>query len=239
MSIQVMTAVWRKAPYEGGALLVLLAMADWADDNGNCWPSVRTLAEKSRQSERNVRKCLARMKRDGTVSIEVNAGPHFANRYRIQFGKFENSRNRAEQNSGLKNVQDENYDAKPLALVPVGEERSSSNTSIDTSGEPSISALREVFNYYLAILNKNPKTYELTPLRKRKGLTRLRECLDKTGGDLSKAVKLMKIAVDNLAASDWHMGRDPKTNGKRYCEWEDHLFSSYERMEKWWNYEKG
>jgi hypothetical protein len=31
------------------------------------------------------------------------------------------------------------------------------------------------------------------------------------------------------------MGRDPKTAGKKYCEWEDHLFKSYEQMEKWWN----
>jgi hypothetical protein len=45
----------------------------------------------------------------------------------------------------------------------------------------------------------------------------------------------MKIAVDALADSDWHMGRDLKTNGKKYCEWEDHLFKSYEQMEKWWN----
>ena len=32
MSIQVMTAVWAEAPYEGGALIVLLALAAWADD---------------------------------------------------------------------------------------------------------------------------------------------------------------------------------------------------------------
>ena len=34
MSIKVMTTVWAEAPYQGGALLILLAMADWADENG-------------------------------------------------------------------------------------------------------------------------------------------------------------------------------------------------------------
>jgi len=29
------------------------------------------------------------------------------------------------------------------------------------------------------------------------------------------------------------MGRDPKTNGKRFCEWESHLFGSVESLEKW------
>jgi hypothetical protein len=59
--------------------------------------------------------------------------------------------------------------------------------------------------------------------------------LVKTGGDLEKAVKLMNVAIDQLAASDWHMGRNPKTDGKKYYEWERHLFKSYEQMEEWWN----
>ena len=45
----------------------------------------------------------------------------------------------------------------------------------------------------------------------------------------------MKLAVDGLAASDFHMGRDPQRKGKRFCEWEKHLFNSYEQMEGWWN----
>ena len=106
--------------------------------------------------------------------------------------------------------------------------------------EPDLSKLlQDVWDYYINKVERNPKIYSFTPLRKRKGLLRLRECLSKTNGDAVKAVELMKIAVDNLASSDWHMGRNPKTGGERYCEWEDHLFSSHEQMEKWWNYEKG
>jgi hypothetical protein len=97
------------------------------------------------------------------------------------------------------------------------------------------SAFESVWHYYLEKTGRNPKTYSLTPTRKRKGLSRLHECLKKTNGDVEAAVSLMKIAVDALADSDWHMGRDLKTNGKKYCEWEDHLFKSYEQMEKWWN----
>jgi len=114
------------------------------------------------------------------------------------------------------------------------------SSNADASDEPDLSKpLQNVWNYYLAKIGRNPKTNSFSTLRKRKGIARLRECLKKTAGDVEAAVGLMKVCVDALAESDFHMGRDPKTNGKRYCEWEDHLFSSYERMEKWWNYEKG
>ena len=69
----------------------------------------------------------------------------------------------------------------------------------------------------------------------RQGHTRLKECLKKTSGDLEKAAELMRLAIDGLAASAFHMGRDSKTNGQRYCEWEKHLFKTYEQMERWWN----
>ena len=139
MSIRVMTAVWSNGPYAGGALLVLLAMADWADESGYCWPSVRTLAKKSRQTERNVRKCMRRMKRDGAISVKPGAGPHSTNLYRIKFEKFceIKGQNGEELCSGLNEVPSENCAASPLSLVPTGEGRSSANTSLETSADTS------------------------------------------------------------------------------------------------------
>jgi hypothetical protein len=96
-------------------------------------------------------------------------------------------------------------------------------------------AVKAVFDYYLEKTNRNPKTYEFTPLRKQKGISRLKECGRKTAGDYEKAKTLMKLAVDGLVASDFHMGRESTTSGKKYCEWEKHLFKSYEQMESWWN----
>lgn len=94
-------------------------------------------------------------------------------------------------------------------------------------------AVKAVFDYYLEVTNRSQKTYEFTRIRQQKGLSRLRECLKKTGGDLGRAKDLMQLAINGLATSDFHMGRDPK-NAKRYCEWEKHIFSSYEQMEGWW-----
>lgn len=61
MSIRVMTAVWDNAlGVSGGPLLVLLALADYANDDGTgAYPKQSTLATKTRLSERHVRRVLA------------------------------------------------------------------------------------------------------------------------------------------------------------------------------------
>jgi len=94
-----------------------------------------------------------------------------------------------------------------------------------------LAAVNRVWAYYLDKLQKNPKLLTLTDLRKTKGLARLREAMVKTKGDIARAEELMKCAVDNLAASEWHCGENPKH--KRYDSWEKNLFSSTEQFERW------
>jgi hypothetical protein len=69
MSIRIMSVVWASSPYRGEALLVHLALADFANDEGVCWPSQRTLAKKARCSENYVRVAIKRMITDGLVEI--------------------------------------------------------------------------------------------------------------------------------------------------------------------------
>ena len=47
-------------------------------------------------------------------------------------------------------------------------------------------------------------------------------------------MQLAKLMIDRMASSDFYMGRDPKTHGKSYNDWE-YLFRSTEQMEKWLN----
>lgn len=94
-------------------------------------------------------------------------------------------------------------------------------------------AVEEVFAYYLDKVGRTKSIYSLTESRRKKGLARLDEALTMTEQDLCRAVELMKTAVDELCYSDWHMGRDPKSTGRGYFEWEDHLFRSQEQFQKW------
>jgi hypothetical protein len=85
MSIRVQSLVWDKATkYEGGELLVLLALADWADDQGLCWPSVPAIAFKARLTERQVYRILRMLRDDGVITGESTGGRGKRTVYRIQ-----------------------------------------------------------------------------------------------------------------------------------------------------------
>lgn len=86
MSIRVQSLVWDGAPYRGGALLVLLAMADWAgDDGGNIYPTVKTLAHKARLSVRQTQEILRDLESDGTIvkTRTASGSPGKGNHYKI------------------------------------------------------------------------------------------------------------------------------------------------------------
>jgi hypothetical protein len=79
-----MTLVWSKSRNKRTALLLELAIADFAHDNGRgAWPSVPTLAKKTRMSERNVQLLADKLVESGEVSIEEGGGPYGTNAYAI------------------------------------------------------------------------------------------------------------------------------------------------------------
>lgn len=69
-----MAQVWDDAPYEGAQLLVLLALADHANDQGKCWPSIQTIARKARCKERWTQTTITQFIRDGWVVREERPG---------------------------------------------------------------------------------------------------------------------------------------------------------------------
>ncbi len=85
MSIEVMSAVWKHAPVKGGDLLVLLALADHANDRGMCWPSIPKLAEKSRLKERQVYTIIGRLERKGLIDVDHGEGSRRGNFYRVNY----------------------------------------------------------------------------------------------------------------------------------------------------------
>lgn len=81
-----MAEVWEHAEVEATRLLLLLALADFANDEGVCWPSVARLAKKARVKERCVQTIMRDFRRDGTVAVEPNAGPNGVNVYTLKLG---------------------------------------------------------------------------------------------------------------------------------------------------------
>jgi hypothetical protein len=54
--------------------LVLLALADCANDQGHCWPSASTLRKKSGQGERTVRRCIQSLIEKGHITQQQRSG---------------------------------------------------------------------------------------------------------------------------------------------------------------------
>ena len=114
MSIKAMTHVWATSKQKGSALVLLLAIADYAhDDGGGAYPSVETLAAKCRMTDRNVQLLIRSLCDAGELCVEVGTGPHRSNMYRLPMG---------EKFSPLKSFQGENAGtARVKNSVPEGE----------------------------------------------------------------------------------------------------------------------
>lgn len=67
MSIEATRRVWKDSTKGGTAKLLLLAMADWADDWGYCHPSIEQMAVKCRQTERNILNLIAELAQAGEL----------------------------------------------------------------------------------------------------------------------------------------------------------------------------
>ena len=85
-----MSAVWANGPANKTELLVLLALADNADDTGKCWPSYQTIADKSRVSKRHAMRIINKLCNDGYLSKKkrYKKGDHTSNMYQIDIEKI-------------------------------------------------------------------------------------------------------------------------------------------------------
>jgi hypothetical protein len=89
MSVKIMAQVW-ELDIDHSDLIVLLAMADHADDDGqNCYPSVGYLAWKSGYSDRQIRRVLRTLEFTGIITrvAHEEGGRGYATEYRIDPAK--------------------------------------------------------------------------------------------------------------------------------------------------------
>lgn len=68
MSVRASTWAWSLEEVMGSEALVLLALADQANDEGFCWPSQQKLAPKARQSVSTLRRSLRRLEKMGLLT---------------------------------------------------------------------------------------------------------------------------------------------------------------------------
>ena len=83
-----MSSVWKHSTASGGSLLVLLAIADFADDNGVAWPAVDTLAIKARLTRRQVLRIIRSLEARGELEVRRGGGRGRVNHYRVKRGNI-------------------------------------------------------------------------------------------------------------------------------------------------------
>lgn len=86
MSIRWTAAAWRAPDVGPGELLVLLALADFADDTGLCWPSVSRIGEMTRQSARTVQRHLSELEARGLIERTERCEHGMSTKYRLKSG---------------------------------------------------------------------------------------------------------------------------------------------------------
>ncbi|HEY4083425.1 MAG TPA: helix-turn-helix domain-containing protein [Burkholderiaceae bacterium] len=86
MSVRTMARVWSDSAQSGSHLLMLLAIADFADDDGRAYPSVAGLAVKCRMKVRNANYVLADLQASGELRVKTNQGPRGTNLYQLVLG---------------------------------------------------------------------------------------------------------------------------------------------------------
>ncbi len=81
MSIHAMSTVWQRSTASGSTLLLLLALADHANDSGQCYPAIETLAAKTRMSERQTIRIIQAAEQLGELTTQRSANK--ANHYTL------------------------------------------------------------------------------------------------------------------------------------------------------------
>ena len=85
MGMKMYQSVWQNSKAKGASLVVLLALAHHADDNGLCWPSIDRLAEMANVDRRSISRALQQLEELKEIERQVNRGRGNVNQYRISF----------------------------------------------------------------------------------------------------------------------------------------------------------
>lgn len=139
MSIRVMTSVWDDLRTQAHSeLLVLLALADWANDDGYCWPTISALAAKARLSERAVQQILGRLTTTGRIRRIQGGGRGRANRYQVV-----TARNGASETVNAIHRKENTESETPKEIHPFGHKRVNLTTEKGECGAPHTSYTRQ------------------------------------------------------------------------------------------------
>lgn len=165
MSLRQLTAAWAHDCGTHIAKLVLLALADNANDAGACWPSITAIAKKTHLCRQTVLNRIADFEREGSLSVVRNGGK--SNHYQLTIPVYP-----VDQSTGQTSLP-----GRPPPVYPVDPRQSTGWTapvypvdsnrnepSVEPSIEPSTKGKRfvppklsEVAEFFSGLRHRTPK----------------------------------------------------------------------------------
>lgn len=89
MSVKILSMVWEGYPGGGSELLALLALADWSDDEGRCFPAMASIGRKTRLSEKQARRVVHSLEEAGFLRVTAGqSGGGMSRRYQIALDRL-------------------------------------------------------------------------------------------------------------------------------------------------------
>ena len=89
MIFPIMEHVWKNSQQSGTARLLMVALADHANDHGICWPGVERLSRWVNVTPRQVQRLTRKLVADGEIIVQLGAGRGNSNIYVIVIGRDE------------------------------------------------------------------------------------------------------------------------------------------------------
>lgn len=209
MSIKVMSLVWEKFPEGGSDMLVMLAMADWCNDEGlSLHPSNNAVARKCRISKRQAQRIIDSLVGDGWLSVIGNSkggAPGDTKQYRLHVEKL-----RETDDIGVTGVTGVTGDKNTHRRVTSSAETGDTHVT-QTTIEPSI----------------EPSVFIPTSQAKPKNRTRLPDDFSPTPNHYALAAQLgVSIEIDQFR--DYH-----NANGNKMADWNAALNTWIRNSAKW------
>lgn len=125
-----MSWVWENGPKDQAQRLVLLALADYCDDQGHCWPSMERIGQKASMTARGARGVIRRLEIDGWISVAVGGGRGGCSQYQIH--TINPERQTRNEEPGMSNPEPKTRNTAPKTRNVTAETRN------QRSAEPSI-----------------------------------------------------------------------------------------------------
>lgn len=114
MSIKVSTWVWEHSKHRGTLKLLILALADFANDSGICWPSVDTLSKRIGESERHTRQLIKQLVEAGDLLVVAGGGRGNTTKYAVAVGLSDKQKTKL--NNALQNSVSQNSDHQKTVI---------------------------------------------------------------------------------------------------------------------------